>query len=284
MISQASEAGLGCAPRGPNTLIPNPAVIARGIPVAHRDAAVQRWDPFTAEALLGAGWFPGRRLPDEVLDAYDAYLRRLEVEEICLGGDEPIHWELVDAARDVLREFGGLIVNLKVPGSTWRSGRGEPVHIPDRVYSAEFFPPLDYADTEMYWDVQDNLGQLASPVARDHQSNYEVLVAADGTVLVSEVYLEFGGAEYLAASFDDALPMIVRLTTHVGPCWVLADDAVFLEEHEGLAGRSLPMADVWPVVRERNAAWIERWDQRQVELKQAEPRPSSSRRSPKRLT
>lgn len=86
-----------------------------------RSTPEDRFPPYVQAVLETAGWFPGRRLDDEVLDAFAA--------EMAVVPDLDPPLVLHPAARTALAEFGGLVLEAPlrtpvqlapVPGHRWQ--------------------------------------------------------------------------------------------------------------------------------------------------------------------
>jgi hypothetical protein len=144
-----------------------------------------RFPPVVRAQLEVAGWFLGRRLPDEVLDGFAR-------EVAAVPGQEP-QLVLHSAARVALAEFGGLSLEVghrptvslaPVPGHSWVA---EDVDVVDEAYQQRVAP----------------VGLLGDPF------NGELVMAEDGWVLVCRDGDFWQGGE----TFDR---MLVHLVRHNG--------------------------------------------------------------------
>lgn len=242
-----------------------------------RRVAEQRFGPRAAELLIAAGWVPHRRIPEESLDEFDGYMRRLN--EYPGAFDDATNWTLVEPAREVLREFGGLTLQVHRPlevhtrvfdGTTY-TVNGD--WVPIRFYP---FAGQD-VDNEPFDSLPDDLGMPATPIAHIGANiRDEILMAADGRILKSDTQ-EYGGHCYCAPTFRDALPLICELRPAGYPLWILDEDGLFREKailenvHFERTGRVA--ADPWPE-RQKQEAELHR---RRAEREQDSRRDGSNR-------
>ncbi|RDD84382.1 SUKH-3 domain-containing protein [Streptomyces parvulus] len=142
------------------------------------DVPSPRWPAETDRVLRAAGWYPGRAVPT---DTWESIL--LET-----GG-----FELCDAARRFLAEFGALRVPYRDP---WDA-------MPWTEFSLD--PLLAFWDTEIIEDLSDRAGVSLYPIGMRGRRNSHLTMAEDGAVYegMDDVWL-------LAASPDRAMERITR--------------------------------------------------------------------------
>jgi hypothetical protein len=137
-----------------------------------------RFTPTVDEVLRKAGWSPGRRVPD---DQVDAWCRML--------GDG---FTLSDAARAALAEFGGLEVAQSGPGV---ERAREPF---------ELDPILAVGEEDRFQLYTEAYGLDLFPLGEAAGSHYFLAIDPTG-----RTYLVMDDIQLLAESFDEALESLV---------------------------------------------------------------------------
>lgn len=137
-----------------------------------------RWSAETDRVLRLAGWHPGRWVPTE------------EWERTLHESDEG--FEMHEAARRFLSEFGGLEINQKGPG---RTAARSPFRLD---------PIAAQWDYEIFEFLSDEAGAYLYPIGElDHRNQY-LGMAPNGAV-----YVGMDSVELLACTPDEALDKLV---------------------------------------------------------------------------
>lgn len=146
------------------------------------DDAERRRLPETDRVLRAAGWFPGRSIPTATW------------ESILLETGE---YEIHDAARGFLAEFGYVGIPFRAPGGTvsWTEFRLDPL--------------LAMWDAEILDDLGEQAGVDLYPIGMIDRRNQYLAMAEDGAV-----YAGMDAVRLLAPTPDEALE---KLTRRVGP-------------------------------------------------------------------
>jgi len=181
--------------------LPVEEIIAR-----RRTAPVGRFPEDVEAHLRKAGWYPGRSIPDEDIDRYAERLHDLTV-------DDPPVLGVIDAAREVLREFGGLTIAR--PG--WTIWRVQPV--------------AEDPDLTLACGLDEALSQRTTPVGVAVQPDgLEIVMSEDGRVFFGS---PAGHGHYLVGdTFDWALIRSLRGEDRTLP-WVASDGSVHYTDYAG---------------------------------------------------
>jgi len=142
------------------------------------EAAEQRWPAENSRVLRAAGWYPGRSIPT---GTWESVLR-------LHGG-----FEMHDAARSYLAEFGGVRIPFRGPWNAmpWREFRCDPL--------------LALWDDEILKDLSEQAGAYLYPIGMiDRRSQY-LLMAQDGSV-----YVGMDSVAVLAATPGEAVATLTR--------------------------------------------------------------------------
>ncbi|GGW91081.1 SUKH-3 domain-containing protein [Streptomyces lomondensis] len=144
--------------------------------------AGSRWPEETDRVLRAGGWFPGRSVPTQTW------------ESILLQTGE---FEIHDAARSFLSEFGAVSVSYREP---WDS-------MPWMEFSLD--PLLALWDAEIIDDLAEQAGVDLYPIGMRDRGNQHLAMAEDGSV-----YAGMDSVWLLAPTPDEALQ---KLTSRIQP-------------------------------------------------------------------
>ncbi|WP_399928251.1 SUKH-3 domain-containing protein [Streptomyces kanamyceticus] len=173
VMERRTDAPLPFVPAGDHLELPHS-------PEHDRSAEIgTRWSAETDRVLRLAGWFPGRSVSTE------------EWERTLHEADED--FEMHQAARDFLREFGGLGIRQKGPGRT----------APRSAFGLDPLPAQ--WDREIFDELGEQAGKYLYPVGGIGRGVSYLGMAPDGTV-----YRGMDDVEFLAENGDEALRKLIE--------------------------------------------------------------------------
>ncbi|MFF5494660.1 SUKH-3 domain-containing protein [Streptomyces aquilus] len=174
VASQAAMAALW-SPKSP---VESHGFWSRGEEMRPGEGAERRWTGENNHVLRAAGWYPGRSIPT---GTWESVLR-------LHGG-----FEMHDAARRFLAEFGGVGIPIREPWNAmpWREFRFDPL--------------LALWDDEIFDDLSDQAGKCLYPIGMVDRRNQYLGIAEDGAV-----YIGMDSVALFAPTSDEAMQRLTR--------------------------------------------------------------------------